>query len=193
MRTATAPSIPAGRIKLTIDEYGELPNDGKRYQILDGELDVTPAPNIMHQRISNRLGWALVAAMQKTDQGEIFYAPTDVVLDRHNIVQPDLVFVRKEHADIVGPANIRGVPDLIIEILSPSTRRTDVLVKSELYARFGVPMYWIVDPDLDRIELYELVDRAYQQTQVASSPSVLEVKGFAGLQIDLREVFAGNP
>jgi len=190
MTFAAVTSIPKGHIRLGIDEYMELPNDGKRYQIIDGVLDVTPAPNTKHQGASKKLEWSLITALEKTGLGYVFDAPIDVVLDPHNIVQPDLIFVRKERADIITVANIQGAPDLVIEILSPSTRRTDVLIKSELYARFGVPLYWIVDPDLERIETYRLVDKAYEQMQVATAPSILEPVGFPGLQIDLREIFS---
>src|SRR5581483_9684577 len=103
------------KIKLTVDEYMELPNDGKRYQILDGELDVTPAPMPLHQAIIARLIvklWPLVEKKKAT----ILPAPVDVILDRHNVVQPDLVLVRAENASIIGEKNIQGVPDLFIEI-----------------------------------------------------------------------------
>jgi Uma2 family endonuclease len=190
MTSAAVPIIPPGPIKLTIDEYMELPNDGKRYQILDGELNVTPAPNTRHQRISKRLERVLLFALEETGLGEIFYAPVDVILDGHNILQPDLVFVCKERMNIIGPANIQGAPDLVIEILSQSTRRTDVLVKSEIYARFGVPSYWIVDPEIDRIDLYNLASGTYQLAQTASAPSLLEPQEFPGFKLELREIFA---
>ncbi len=182
-------SIPPGPIKLSIDEYMELPNDGKRYQILDGVLDVTPAPNPRHQRVSRRLQWHLMEALERTGRGEVFDAPTDVILDRHNVVQPDLIFIPKDRLGIIGEKNVQGVPDLVIEILSPSTRRTDVLVKSEIYARFGVPHYWVVDPDIDRVEIYRLAGKAYQSVRTASAPAVLEHEDFPGLRIPLAEVF----
>lgn len=167
----------------------ELPNDGKRYQILDGELDVTPAPSIRHQRISRDLGWFLVAGLKRRELGEVFYAPVDVVLDRHNIVQPDLLFVSNARAAIIGAQRIEGAPDLVVEILSAGSRRTDVITKSELYARFGVQHYWIVDPELDRIEVYRLEDRGYELVAGAQSPAELVVEAPAHLRLPLPEIY----
>ncbi|MHB8879399.1 MAG: Uma2 family endonuclease [Myxococcaceae bacterium] len=181
--------MPPGRFKLTVDEYMELPNDGKRYQILDGELDVTPAPSPRHQKISRKLQVILMRALEETGLGEVYNAPIDVILDKHNVIQPDLVFIRKERMEMVGPKNIQGVPDLLVEILSPSTRRTDVLVKSRIYASFGVPSYWIVDPDLDRLELFRLEAGTYVSAGLYSSPAVVTPAEFPGLEIPLAKVF----
>jgi len=187
---AFQPSIPEGRIRLSLEEYLELPNDGKRYQILDGELDVTPAPNVRHQRVSRKLEWHLVNGLERSGLGEVFYAPIDVVLDRTSIVQPDLVFVSRARAGIVGTLRIEGAPDLVVEILSPSSRRTDVIVKSELYARFGVLHYWIVDPDVDRVEIYRLAERAYELVQTGQAPAELAVEVPGKLSLPLGEIFA---
>jgi len=189
---AISPSIPRQPYKLSLDEYMELPNDGKRYQILDGVLDVTPAPQPRHQHIQNRLAYVLTAELEERGRGVIYAAPIDVVLHSNTIVQPDLIFVATERLHIVGESNVQGAPDLVVEILSPSTRRTDVLVKSELYARFGVSTYWVVDPDLDRIETYQLTKGCYEPAGAASSPAIFEPTVPAGLRIDLSQVF-GRP
>jgi Uma2 family endonuclease len=183
------PSIPPGPRKLSVDELELLPNDGKRYQILDGELDVTPSPVPRHQRISRRLERLLEDALAEGGRGEVFDAPIDVVLDRHNVVVPDLVFVSRERAGIVGEKFIEGSPDLLVEILSPSTRRTDIRVKSELYARFGVSWYLIVDPDIDRIEVYRLAGRSYELLRTGQSPGVLELPELGGIRIALDKLF----
>jgi Uma2 family endonuclease len=183
-------TIPRGPFKLTIDEYRELPNDGKRYQILDGDLDVAPAPGSRHQRVSRNLEFILVRDLHRRGTGIVHHAPIDVILSRHDIVQPDIVFVRRERRDIVTPADIEGAPDLVVEIVSPSTRRTDVLVKSRLYARCGVPLYWIVDPDIDRIETFRLEGGAYAPEAAALRPDVLRPPSFPGLEIPLEEIFA---
>jgi Uma2 family endonuclease len=182
-------SIPPGPFKLTVDEYMELPNDGKRYQILDGELDVTPAPRTRHQKILGRMFFILKEALDLKGQGDVYIAPTDVILDDFNVVQPDLLFVRKDRRHIIGDDNIKGVPDLIVEVFSPSTRRTDVLVKSRIYERFGVPSYWTVDPDIDRMELFRLEGPAYVLAAAGSSPDVLRPAEFQGLELPLAEVF----
>lgn len=187
--SSAAPSIPPGHFKLTVDEYMELPNDGRRYQILDGDLDVSPAPTTMHQRVSRRIQYNLMTVLENAGLGEVFNAPTDVILDNTNVVQPDIVFVRHDNLDIVGEKNIRGVPDLMVEILSPSTRRTDVLTKSRIYASFRIPTYWIVDPDLDRIELYRLRETAYVLERTVSAPAVFRDE-VLGVELPLAAVFA---
>lgn len=131
----------------------------------------------------------LILALEKTGRGEVYNAPIDVLLDDHNLVQPDLVFISKENLQIIGDKNIRGVPDLLVEILSPSTRRRDLLVKSALYARFGVASYWVVDPDIDRIELFRLTGNEYRLVQTANGHEVVEPAEFPGLRIPLAEIF----
>lgn len=189
MQRTLAPSIPPGPRRLSVDEYALLPNDGKRYQILDGELDVTPAPTPRHQRISRKLCRMLEDGLGSGGRGEVFYAPIDVILDRHNVVEPDLVYVSAARAGIIGEKAIEGAPDIIVEVLSPSTRRTDVLVKSELYARFGVAWYIIVDPDIDRVEIYRLAGAAYDLLRSAQSPGELELPELGGLKIPLGVLF----
>lgn len=178
-----------GRIKLSILEYNELPNDGKRYQILDGELVATPAPFPRHQEISKRIGFILYATLERRGLGKIVYAPLDVVLDRHNIVQPDLIYIRKARLGIIGPKNIEGPPDLVVEILSPSSRRTDVETKSALYARFAIPSYWIVDPRRDRLEIFRLEGEAYLLERAWVRPAVARTSALPDVAIRLAEVF----
>src|SRR3990172_1605134 len=187
---AHVPSIPPGRVRLSVDEYMELPNDGKRYEIIDGDFFMSPAPTPKHQRVSRKLQTILILALEKTGHGEVYNAPIDVVLGRYDVVEPDLVFIRTDNRHIVGDKNIQGIPDLLIEILSPSSRRSDILVKGPLYARFGVPAYWVVDPDIDRIEFFVLEGGSYKLEQVASSPEVVRPAGFPGLEIPLADVFS---
>jgi Uma2 family endonuclease len=178
----------AGKIKLSVDEYMELPNDGKRYQILDGDLDVTPAPVPRHQRLLLAL-LVLLQPLEAKGLFRVYPSPIDVVLDRHNVVQPDIVLIREARASIVLEKNIQGAPDLLIEILSPSTRRTDCITKKALYARFAVSHYWIVDPDLDRIEFYALDGEAFTLVETATKPDVVHPRELEGLEIPLAQVF----
>jgi len=190
MLPTPGPSIPPGPRKLSVDELEFLPSDCKRYQIMDGELDVTPAPSPRHQRISRRLQRLLEDGLAEGGRGEVFNAPIDVVLDRYNVVQPDLAFVSAERAGIVGEKAIEGPPDLVVEILSPATRRTDVLVKSELYARFGVAWYLIVDPEIDRVEVFRMAGRSYELLRVGQGPNELELAELGGgVRIPLEKVF----
>jgi Uma2 family endonuclease len=120
---------------LTYDDYVLFPDDGRRHEIIDGEHTVTPAPFLRHQALVRRFILALGAVIERGGLGELFPAPVDVLLTRHDIVQPDLVFIAKERLDILTEANVQGAPDLVIEILSPATRRKDEGEKRELYAR----------------------------------------------------------
>ncbi len=181
----TIPSDP----RLTYEDYLELPDDGKRYEIIEGELHATPAPVPRHQQISRRIQYDLMTALEKKGLGQVFNAPIDVLFDNRNIVQPDLVYIPAEDSSIIGDKNIEGVPYLAVEILSQHSRRRDVLVKSRLNARFGVPFYWIVDPDIDRIEVFQLKDDSYEPVAVASSPQEFEPPGMDGVLLDLREIF----
>ncbi len=129
----------------TYDDLAQLPDDGKRYELADGELIVSPAPLTYHQRVSARFGHLLFQA-EDAGWGRMFTAPTDVHFGPYQVVQPDLLFVGNERLTIIEARYIAGAPDLIIEILSPSTRDHDLGWKKTLYAREGVRFYWIADP-----------------------------------------------
>jgi Uma2 family endonuclease len=181
--------ILASDTRLSIREYADLPDDGKRYEILDGELAVTPAPTTRHQRVSRRIQFALYDALERSGLGEVYDAPVDVVLDEHTVVQPDLAFVWAAHRDRIEEHAIVGPPDMIAEILSPSTRRRDVLVKARLYARFGVDHYWIVDPTIDRIDFYRRDGDQYTLAASVSAPETARPEGFDGVALALAEIF----
>lgn len=128
--------IPPGRIVLTYEDYCRLPNDRNRYEVLDGELSVTPAPRISHQRVSNRLHRFLDNHVVANQLGEILTAPTDLILAPTTVVQPDLVFISNDRRHIVAERAIEGPPNLVIEILSPTTGNIDRVTKAQLYARY---------------------------------------------------------
>ena len=117
---------------LTYEDYVEFPDDGKRHEIIEGGHYMTPAPRIKHQRISGRLFAALNGVATSSRLGEVFAAPCDVVLSDENVVQPDLVFVSSVRADIVTEENVQGAPDIVIEILSDSSRKKDEVTKRKL-------------------------------------------------------------
>jgi Uma2 family endonuclease len=187
---STAPNrVPPGPIKLTYDEYVELPNDGQRYEVLDGELAVTPAPTTTHQVVSRNLEFMLHAHALKTGAGAVYDAPIDVLLAPTTIVQPDLVFVTPGRQGIVTERAVEGAPDLLVEILSPSTTRQDRVTKAALYARFGVRFYWIVDPAARTLEEYALALDSYWLVAVHSGPVVARTELFPDLDIDLTGVW----
>jgi len=132
--------------RLTYDDLCLLPNDGKRYEIIEGDLFGTPAPITLHQRVVTRLVAALVVFVEKLRLGEVFAAPFDVVFSLFDVVEPDIVYVSKERASVLTEKNIQGAPDLVVEVLSESTQKIDRTTKLKLYAKFGVREYWILDP-----------------------------------------------
>ena len=132
------------RIKFTYIDYKNTPDD-KRYELLDGELVVVPSPRTGHQKTLLKLGVRLVAFVEERRLGEVYVAPFDVVLADTDVVQPDILFISNERAGIVTEDNVQGAPDLVIEILSPSTAERDRTFKRSLYAHHGVREFWIVD------------------------------------------------
>ena len=145
---------PQTSIRLTYEDYAAIPDDGRRHEIIDGEHLVNPAPNLRHQGILVRLTLAIGNHVVAHNLGHVFPAPTDVLLTEHDVVEPDLIFISNARAAILTVDNIKGVPDLLIEVLSPGTRRYDKRIKFETYERAGVPEYWIVDPEDEVVEIY---------------------------------------
>jgi Uma2 family endonuclease len=175
-------------IRFNYRDYLQLP-EGKRYEILDGDLLVVPAPNTRHQRISKKLEMALIQHVEGMGLGEIFDAPYDVILSEEDVVQPDILFVRKERMSIIREANISGAPDLVIEIVSPGTRQKDREIKRKIYARFGIQEYWIVDPDAAAIEVLTWSESGYSTAGIYRKPDSLSSPLLSELILPLREIF----
>ena len=149
--------------KWDYQSYVTIPDDGRRHEIIHGEHFVNPAPNLYHQTVSRRIQFQLYSIIELSDQGFVFDAPVDLQLSDHDIVQPDLVVVTKSRQHIMTPTKIKGVPDLIVEILSPSNRGHDTQRKRQLYQSHGVSEYWIVDPEEHQVQQLQLVDGVYQE------------------------------
>jgi len=190
MSSTSAHSIPQGKIVLTYEDYCELPNDRNRYEIHDGELSVTPAPNVKHQRFSSRLHFALFQHVLANQLGEVFAAPTDVILAPTTVVQPDLVFIGNDRRAIITERAIEGPPTLVIEILSPSTSRTDRITKAQLYAKHGVSHYWLIDPDQQTVEAYKLAGDQYNLVVKAQDAELFNPPLFPGLTISLADLWS---
>jgi Uma2 family endonuclease len=169
-------------------DLAHTPDDGNRYEILEGNLLVTPAPAPLHQRTSKRLQRQLEAYFETRSMGEVFNAPVDVILTFHDVVEPDLVVVADPKQ--ITKRGIEGTPLLVVEILSPSTRDRDRTVKARRYAEVGIPHYWIVDPDVQRIECYRLQTTTYTLLIDSSSPAPLTHPDFPDFQIDLAAIWA---
>ena len=187
MATDTSPStsVQPPKLKLGYGDYCGFPEDGRRHEIIDGDHFMTPAPSTTHQTVSKRLQHQLYTQIELAGLGLVFNAPIDVQLSDHDIVQPDLVAVLADRTQMITPTKINGVPDLVVEILSPSTASNDTSLKKHLYERTGVGEYWIADPDNQRLEQYRLVDGSYRL-----APSSDPMTALAGrLQIRLADIW----
>jgi Uma2 family endonuclease len=187
-QTHVAAAHPA--LKFTYEDYRTAPPD-RRYELLDGDLLLTPAPNLKHQRLQFRLGSRLGRFIEDRVMGELFFAPCDVVLSDTDVVQPDLLFVSRERQHLLsGGDNVRGAPDLVVEILSPATAERDRGYKRTLYAKHGVREYWLVDPAAETLSILRprggtlLVARTFGRAETLQSPLL------AGFELDLDDIFS---
>lgn len=173
----------------TYDDYALLPDDGNRYEVLEGELVMSPSPRTKHQIVSNNLSYILNEYVRKQKIGRILVAPMDVILTPTNVVQPDLIFISNETAKIITEKNIQGAPDLLVEILSASTADRDLGVKMRIYARHKVPHYWLIDPGTESLEAYKLKRTKYELVGRYSTEDIFEPELFPGLLITLKELW----
>jgi Uma2 family endonuclease len=180
-------------VKLTYDDFLLFPDDGLRHELIDGEHYVTPSPNMHHQRVSGRLHLAIGTWLRANPIGEIFYAPFDVVFTRFDVVEPDLLYLSNERAaTALTELNVQGVPNLVVEILSKSTRGRDKTLKRQLYERSGVDEYWIVDPIARTIRVHHQ-DAGRFNAPVdlrADAGDSLTTRLLPGFSVVLTEIFA---
>jgi Uma2 family endonuclease len=177
------------RARLKADYLWETPDDGNRYEVIDGELYVTPPPIWDHQRGLSKLHIRLGTFIYERGLGEIVTAPVGVVLDADTAVQPDLVYVSRERADFISRRGLEGAPDLVVEFLSPSTRRRDRGLKMQKYAAAGVVHYWIVDPRTGALEAYRLGQQAYELTGTHGPGTTFQPQLFPGLEIPIDDLW----
>jgi Uma2 family endonuclease len=173
------------KLRLTADYIWETPDDGNRYEVIDGKLFVTPPPTWGHQfGLGNLYGivWSFVHPRQL---GFIVFAPTGVVLDPETGVEPDLLYISKQRSEIIVERGVEGAPDLVVESLSPSTQRRDRGIKMRKYAESGVPHYWILDSRPRTLEAYRLKDDGYELIGVYKSGDIFRPELFSGLEISI--------
>jgi Uma2 family endonuclease len=177
--------------KVSYEEFQTLPRDGsKRFELIEGEVFMTPSPNTSHQRAVARLLRALADFADEHDLGEVFIAPYDIVFSKWTALEPDLLFIRKERRSIVTDANVQGVPDLVIEILSPSNQEYDRDTKLRAYEKAGVPEIWYLDPEDRTAEILNLgPDGRYVLTMNLSGNAGIISRVFPGLLLTLDQVF----
>lgn len=186
------PSMPT--IRLTYDELLALQArpeyDGRRLELIDGELLVSPTPTDAHQRVSSNMVYALEQFVRPRGIGAVYAAPLTVRFSEGNVVQPDIIYLSRERAHLLVGGIVAGAPDLVMEILSRSTRREDVTRKKALYERFGVPEYWIIDYEQYAVTLFALVNGRYVEVPVEDETARSRVlPGFAVALADLFEAF----
>ena len=179
-------------VKLTYDDFVLFPDDGLRHELIDGEHYVTPSPNTKHQKVSLNLTLRLGSWLEQHSLGQIFYAPFDVVFSHFDVVEPDLLYLSHERAaQVLTDANVQGVPELVVEIGSPTTRRRDETIKRALYERAGVLDYWVVDPELDVVRVYRRDGERFARPHELSAEAgdVLTTPLLPGLELTLDDVF----
>ncbi len=186
-------------MKLTYDDFVLFPDDGKRHELIDGEHYVTASPNMRHQQISMELAFLIRSWLEEHPVGRLFFAPFDIVMSQFDVVVPDLIYLSNERAaESLTTVHLRGAPELVIEIGSPSTRQRDETIKRHLYERKGVSEYWFVDPELDVVRVYrrdgERFTRPLELSREAGD--TLTTPLLAGLTLPLDRIFrspSGGP
>ncbi len=185
--TATRPQLAHLELK-TYDDLLAIPEDGNRYELILGEIAMSPSPNKKHQRALSRLNNRTSAFVEQHQLGEVFFAPFDVKFSPYSVVEPDLFYISREKRFTLGDNFVDGAPDMVVEVLSPSNRMQDLVKKAALYAQYGVAEYWVVDPESQTVAVHQWKDGQY----VALKPK----KGIArsivlkGFEVSIQEIFA---
>ena len=174
--------------KYTHADLLAMPEDGKRREIIDGQLYITPSPVTPHQRILRNLTFALGKFLELHPLGELLFAPMDVILGEYDGVEPDLLFVLNEHRHYLQDW-VRGAPDLVVEILSPTTVARDRGLKMKAYARYRVGEYWIVDPVAQVIEVYRLTAEGFRLATTHAQNDILETSLLPGFSLPVGSIF----
>jgi Uma2 family endonuclease len=177
-------------VKFTYADYAVLPENGRIHQVIEGDLLMSPSPSYFHQSLVMRIAAALFQFAEGRKLGSVRTGPLDVILDDENVLVPDVVYVSNGRSSIIVPEGLRGAPDLVVEVLSPSNARLDRQVKRRLYARFGVTELWLVDPDAQRVEVYRLQENLERPARMLETTDTLTTNLLPGLEIALSMVFA---
>jgi Uma2 family endonuclease len=174
--------------RLTYDDYCLLPNNGRRYEVIDGELFVTPSPRRAHQNVVTQLSYYLVEFVRREERGRVYVAPFDVVFSLFDVVEPDILYVSKERASVVTEKNVQGAPDLVVEVLSVTTAEIDRTTKLKLYARYGVLEYWMIDPEECTAEIYRREARGFERVAKLQPSDSLTTPLLPGFSVLLRKL-----
>jgi Uma2 family endonuclease len=187
---AIASAETAKRLKVyTYEDYLTLPDDGKRYEIIDGELYMAPAPTTDHQSTVGNFFGTIWYFLQHNPIGKVFPAPTDVIFSEIDILQPDIVFISKAKLDLLTRENIQGAPDLVIEVLSPGTEHVDRTDKLKTYAKFGVQEYWMASAEKETVEVWRRKGTKLVFHTLLDKTRMLTTPLLPGLEIPVEEIF----
>lgn len=176
------------KTKKTYKDYEQLP-EGAPYQLIGGELVMTPSPVPYHQIILRKIGYELVKFIEERKLGEVLYAPMDVYLSEYETYQPDIIFISNERFSIIGEKKIEAAPDLVIEILSESTAYYDLKHKKRMYESSGVMEYWIVDPMEKTIEVYENINGEFKAFSQGEGKGAVTSKLLEGFSVEPEKIF----
>ncbi len=186
-------SIRSQSPPMTYQDLLRLPEDHLRHELIGGEHFVSPSPAVKHQRIVLNLARILSSFARAHRLGEAMVGPLDVLLTEHDVVEPDVLFVSAARANRVQERYVDGAPDLVVEVLSPSNRKLDRTKKHRLYETHGVPEYWIVDPEVESVEVYRAATPggplALAGSLAPAAGDTLETPLLPGLRIPMSEVF----
>lgn len=176
----------------TYEDLAHFPDDHLRREIIDGELIVSPSPIVGHQQAVGNILFRMENYRRSTG-GRAYTAPLDVFFADNNVVEPDVLFIRADHLERVEIKFIRNAPDVVVEVSSPSTRRLELVRKLELYQRFGVPEYWCIDLEAERVEVYVLADGLYGVPQLLFPGDELHSTQLAGFTMPVAEALGNDP
>ena len=175
--------------RITAQDYRSLPQSRERYQLIEGDLYMAPAPNRFHQDISRRIFLRIANYLEAHPIGIVYNAPFDVYLNDNNVFQPDLVFVSSENYGVLTDAGVEGAPDLIVAILSVGTAKLDRNPKRRVYAESGVKELWLVDPQVETVAVYYLQQNAHQQAVVYANTDRFTSSYFPDLVFSVADFF----
>ncbi len=182
--------LPTTHRRMTAEEYYQLPEGPPYFQLIDGELFMSPSPHFFHQEIILNIASLIREYLRKHPIGKVVVAPSDVEFDKDNIFQPDVFFISKERLGIVDNHGAKGAPDLVIEVISGSTGRLDLGPKKTIYAQKGVLEYWVVLPETREVEVYRLPESADRPALKLAEGETLTTPLLPGLELPLAEIFA---
>ena len=186
----SADTVPGpGQGNWTYDDYAAMPEDEKRYQIVDGVLFMSPSPNTRHQDTVGAIFVYLRDHAMRNELGKVYVAPLDVELTPKTVVQPDVLVILHAHLERISDKRIIGAPDLVVEVASPGTTGFDRRQKQDAYAHSGVPEYWIVDPASHVVELLVLENATYHSLGIFEGQPTLPSKVVSGFSVHVEQFF----